>query len=295
MARKAVLPAAVQVSAGRRSGGTKSTPALVAVRGPATPQSPRRGRPTLDFKMRNPQAGSQTGSSHAKPDDAGPSTASAPGGQSRVRPRNQRPQRVTGTSTAPAKTKPKPAKIGKKTAVAAPHRIVPSRAVRNVGDPGIQGAPLPGRAVMPIPIPGHPMGLPPPMPPIRRIPPFLGGGNDGAVAVLRRGLRGQPGLGVAPVINVGNSRHFATTFGGLTKIGEIKMPLVNGSIQINGHNAKIICKARAKTAKDDIVTISRFIKRFFRLGGTIGKRKMSSLALVRYVVKHLPGTFNIIA
>ena len=104
-----------------------------------------------------------------------------------------------------------------------------------------------------------------------------------------------PHLGAAPVINVANSPvHpvFSTTWAGLT-FSMVDIQLQNGIIRATGHSATITCEKRGSAAKGDISEITKFIKKHFKLGGTLDGRRMTSQRLIRTIVSNLPGTFAI--
>ena len=104
-----------------------------------------------------------------------------------------------------------------------------------------------------------------------------------------------PNLGAAPVINVANNlAHptFSTTWDGLT-FSMVDIQLQNGMIRATGHSATITCGKRGAAAKGDIREIAKFIKKHFKVGGTLDGRRMTSQRLIRTIVANLPGTFVI--
>ena len=106
------------------------------------------------------------------------------------------------------------------------------------------------------------------------------------------GPGGGAGLGGAPAIGVLAGDAFATSWRGLT-FSLIDISLQYGNIRVNGHSATIRCSVSGKKARHDIHTISKFIKKHFRLGGRIEGRRMTSQWLVRHIISNLPGIFAI--
>ena len=149
---------------------------------------------------------------------------------------------------------------------------------------GVRGwpAPIPG-GVIPagghIPIPGQPV-IPLPAAPVPIVPP-------GAVLPLIQGVN----LGIANPVGVLSGEAFATSWNGLGYM--VDMPLKHGGIRLAGYSASIVCNTSGKRAKGDIASIVKFIKKHFRLGGRINGTRKSSQGLIRYIVGHLPGRFEI--
>ena len=102
----------------------------------------------------------------------------------------------------------------------------------------------------------------------------------------------QVNLGLAPAVNVANREVFQTSWDDLT-ISLVDIALKNGNIRVTGGTATIRCSKSGKQAKGDIVKISRFIKRYYKLGGYLDGRKMSSQRLIRHILTKLPGIFTI--
>ena len=101
-----------------------------------------------------------------------------------------------------------------------------------------------------------------------------------------------PQMPAAPAIAVGNNQYFATSWSGLVfSMADISLP--HGTIRFAGQTATIQCAKRGAAARGDIVSISKFIKKHFKLGGFLNQRKMTSQRLIRYVISNLPGTFVI--
>ena len=88
--------------------------------------------------------------------------------------------------------------------------------------------------------------------------------------------------GFAPAVNVANNPIFHTSWND-TVIALVDIPLKNGNIRVTGGNATIRCGKSGKQAKGDIVKITRFIKRYYKLGGFLDGRKMSSQRLIRHI------------
>ena len=84
---------------------------------------------------------------------------------------------------------------------------------------------------------------------------------------------------------------FATSWNGLGYM--VDLPLQNGGIRLAGHSASIVCNTSGKRAKGDIAAIVKFIKKHFRLGGRINGVHKTSQGLIRYIIGHLPGRFDI--
>ena len=104
-----------------------------------------------------------------------------------------------------------------------------------------------------------------------------------------------PNLGAAPAINVANNPVqpvFSTTWAGLT-FTMVDIQLQHGMIRATGHSATITCEKRGAAAKGDINEITKFIKKHFKLGGTLDGRRMTSQRLIRTIISELPGTFDI--
>ena len=101
-----------------------------------------------------------------------------------------------------------------------------------------------------------------------------------------------PQMPAAPAIAVGNNQYFATSWSGLVfSMADISLP--HGTIRFAGQTATIQCAKRGAAARGDIVSISKFIKKHFKLGGFLNQRKMTSQRLIRFVISNLPGTFVI--
>ena len=102
----------------------------------------------------------------------------------------------------------------------------------------------------------------------------------------------QVNLGPAPAVNVANRAVFHTSWDDLT-ISLVDIALKNGNIRVTGGSATIRCSKSGKQAKGDIVKISRFIKKYYKLGGYLDGRKMSSQRLTRHILSKLPGIYTI--
>ena len=98
-------------------------------------------------------------------------------------------------------------------------------------------------------------------------------------------------MGIAHPVGVLSGEAFATSWNGLGYM--VDLPLKNGGMRLTGDFATIVCSANGIRAKGDISAIAKFIKKHFRLGGRINGVHMSSQGLVRHIVSHLPGRFDI--
>ena len=125
-----------------------------------------------------------------------------------------------------------------------------------------------------------------PAPPQGAIQPNFPAGHQGIV------LPPVANYGFAPAVNVANNPIFHTSWND-TVIALVDITLKNGNIRVTGGNATIRCSKSGKQAKGDIVKITRFIKRYYKLGGFLDGRKMSSQRLIRHILSKLPGIFSI--
>ena len=93
-------------------------------------------------------------------------------------------------------------------------------------------------------------------------------------------------------VNVLNNRVFSTKWGPLENSFATEA-LRNGSIELRGNAATISCSKAGKVAKGDIHSITKFIKKRFRLGGVLNGSKMSSQQITHHIIANLPGTFQV--
>ena len=93
-------------------------------------------------------------------------------------------------------------------------------------------------------------------------------------------------------VNVLNNRVFSTKWGPLENSFATEA-LRNGSIELRGNTATISCSKAGKVAKGDIHSITKFIKKRFRLGGVLNGSKMSSQQITHNIIANLPGTFQV--
>ena len=135
-----------------------------------------------------------------------------------------------------------------------------------------------GDEKLPEPDPNIPSIVPRNAPPLRE-----------ALYRFHRRLRSNPDFGIAPRVSVANSPAFATSWGGLAGRSR-SIPLMHGVIEIDGYTAKITVNSRSH---GDFTTINTFIKVFFKLGGTLNGKKLTSQGLTRYIMSHAPGKYSI--
>ena len=94
-----------------------------------------------------------------------------------------------------------------------------------------------------------------------------------------------PNLGGAPEVNVGN--------GTRGTIGLVDIPLKYGNIRLVGEYATIRASRGGNVARRDANSIGRFIRKYFRRGGSLNGSRMSAQSLIRRIVSKRPGIFVI--